>query len=128
MLADRKLAGILAQRAADGSIVVGLGLNVGWAPPEGAALGESTTPAFLLERIVMDLDALLGMPSDRLHERYRSVLGTLGRAVRVELPNGELRGRAIDVQRDGRLLVLDECSITHRVDVGDIVHLRLDGG
>ncbi len=32
LVGERKLAGILAQRAADGSIVVGLGLNVGWAP------------------------------------------------------------------------------------------------
>ena len=38
---ERKLAGILAQRAADGSIVVGLGLNVGWAPDGAVSLHDA---------------------------------------------------------------------------------------
>ena len=33
-------------------------------------------------------------------------------------------GRAIDVERDGRLVVLDECAVTHRFDTADVVHLR----
>ena len=32
LLDDGKLAGVLAQRAAGGSVVVGVGVNVGWAP------------------------------------------------------------------------------------------------
>jgi hypothetical protein len=44
--------------------------------------------------------------------------------VRVELHDGAIRGRAIDVGRDGRLAVLDDCAITHHVDAGDVVHLR----
>ena len=55
---------------------------------------------------------------------YRDHLGTLGRSVRVELPDGEVVGRAIDVEPDGRLVVIDECGITHRFSVGDVVHLR----
>ena len=55
---------------------------------------------------------------------YRDALDTLGRRVRIELPTGELVGTAVDVDPDGRLLVLDECAITHRVSVGDVVHLR----
>jgi biotin-(acetyl-CoA carboxylase) ligase len=35
-----------------------------------------------------------------------------------------VQGRAVDVERDGRLLVLDECGITHRIDTGDVIHLR----
>jgi len=26
---------------------------------------------------------------------------------------------------DGRLVVLDDCAISHRIDVGDVIHLRL---
>jgi hypothetical protein len=33
-------------------------------------------------------------------------------------------GTAIDVDPDGRLVVLDDCAITHRISVGDIVHLH----
>lgn len=55
---------------------------------------------------------------------YRSTLGTLGRRVRVEFADRVLEGRAVDVDPDGRLVVLDACGISHRVDTGDVVHLR----
>ena len=35
-----------------------------------------------------------------------------------------LEGTATDVEPDGRLVVLDACGITNRVDVGDVVHVR----
>lgn len=119
-----KLAGILSQRASNGAVVVGIGLNVGWAP-EGAAkladhLAESPSLQEVLAAMLRALDAL---PID-IGERYRERLGTLGKRVRVELPDGEIVGTATDVDETGRLLVLDECAITHRVDVGDVVHLR----
>lgn len=126
VVADRKLAGILAQRGTDGTVVVGLGLNVGWAPEGAARLADVATPApaptprQVLARVLAAYDAL---PVD-VHERYRDRLATLGRRVRVELPAGELVGTAVDVERDGRLVVVDECAISHRVDVGDVVHLR----
>jgi BirA family transcriptional regulator, biotin operon repressor / biotin---[acetyl-CoA-carboxylase] ligase len=55
---------------------------------------------------------------------YRIALATLGRGVRVELPDGVVEGTATDVDVEGRLLVLDACGITHRFAVGDVVHLR----
>ena len=30
----------------------------------------------------------------------------------------------MDVEVDGRLVVLDSCGTTQRLDVGDIIHLR----
>ncbi|MFZ4718207.1 MAG: biotin--[acetyl-CoA-carboxylase] ligase [Ilumatobacteraceae bacterium] len=123
---DRKLAGILAQStlvAGRQAVVVGIGVNVGWAPPEGARLGEALDPLNLLEALLTAYDAL---PVD-ITAAYRANLGTLGRAVRVELSDGVLEGRAIDVEADGRLVVLDACGISHRVDTGDVVHLRAQG-
>ncbi|MFZ8997611.1 MAG: hypothetical protein ACO3D0_04485, partial [Ilumatobacteraceae bacterium] len=55
---------------------------------------------------------------------YREDLDTLGRRVRIERPDGELLGTAVDVESTGRLVVVDDCALTHRVDVGDVVHLR----
>jgi BirA family biotin operon repressor/biotin-[acetyl-CoA-carboxylase] ligase len=124
LLDDRKLAGILAHLAPDGSVVVGLGVNVGWAPEGAASLGAATDPATLLDDVLGRLDVALAMSHDELDERYRSMLATLGRSVRVELTSGELIGRAIGVDPDGRLVVLDDCSVSHRIDVGDVVHLR----
>jgi BirA family biotin operon repressor/biotin-[acetyl-CoA-carboxylase] ligase len=119
----RKLAGLLAQRTA-GATVIGVGLNVGWAPEGAARLGGQVTPADVLAALLRALDATAAATPDAVHERYSALLATLGQQVRVELPGGELVGRATGVARDGRLLVLDECAITHRVDVGDVVHLR----
>ena len=61
---------------------------------------------------------------------YEHRLLTLNGGVRVHLPNGEqLVGRAVGVESDGRLRVLDECGVTHRLDAADVVHLRpLDPG
>ena len=119
-----KLAGVLAEAGhgpAGAFVVVGLGLNVGWAPSDGAKLGAEITPQAVLACLLRAYDAL---PSD-ISPLYRSCLGTIGQLVRVELPGEKLIvGRAIEVEPDGRLVVLDDCAITHRVDTGDVIHLR----
>lgn len=120
LVGGRKLAGILAQQAGDGSVVIGMGLNVGWAPDAAARLGDHVTPRSVLRAVLDEFDRL---PAD-VDAAYRAELDTLGRRVRIELPVGELVGTAVDVERDGRLVVLDECAISHRVSVGDVVHLR----
>jgi BirA family transcriptional regulator, biotin operon repressor / biotin---[acetyl-CoA-carboxylase] ligase len=117
---DRKLAGILAQRATEGAVVVGIGLNVGWAPPGAARLGPGVDPWSVLTELLR----ALGAQGPDNHDRYRGLLATLGRRVRVELASGDVVGRAVDVARDGTLQVVDECAITHHIDAGDVVHLR----
>ena len=120
-----KLAGVLAQSSGvPGSteqvVVVGIGVNVGWAPEGAARLGDAVAPLELLAALLGAFDEL---PAD-IAPLYRSRLGTLGREVRVERGDGVVEGRAVDVEADGRLVVLDDCAITHRIDTGDVVHLR----
>jgi BirA family transcriptional regulator, biotin operon repressor / biotin---[acetyl-CoA-carboxylase] ligase len=118
-----KLAGILAQAggtAGDPHVVVGLGMNVGWAPPEAASLGSEHDPLDVLAALLEAYDEL---PAD-VHDLYRAHLATIGAEVRVELPDGVVEGRALDVAADGRLVVLDACAVTHRFATGDVVHLR----
>jgi BirA family biotin operon repressor/biotin-[acetyl-CoA-carboxylase] ligase len=120
LIENRKLAGMLAQ-AGDGFVVVGLGLNVGWAPPDAALLGEEFDPLDLLAALLAALD---GQPAE-IFPAYQQALSTIGRDLRVELPGGEnVHGRAIDVDRDGRLVVLDQSGLTHRYDVADVIHIR----
>ena len=124
LLGDAKLAGILAQRSSTtDSLVVGLGLNVGWAPDDAALLGSSASPAGLLASILSHFDQL---PAD-IAPMYRAELSTIGRRVRVEVPgaagNDVVEGRAIDVDEHGRLLVESERG-TVAFDVGDVVHVR----
>ena len=143
-IGGRKLAGILASAGSlpgknTGSpdfVVVGLGLNIGWAPEGAIALAqevaksgvECSTPDLrdqVLEGVLERLAVLLDGADDVLFDRYRSRLATIGREVRVELPAGAvMEGRALGVEPDGRLVVLDACAVTHRLDVGDVVHLR----
>jgi BirA family biotin operon repressor/biotin-[acetyl-CoA-carboxylase] ligase len=120
-----KLAGVLAQSsgtsgAPDHVVVVGIGVNVGWAPEGASRLGAGVTPLEVLAALLRAFDEL---PAD-IAPLYRSRLGTLGRQVRVERSDGVLEGRAVDVEADGRLVVLDDCAVTHRIDTGDVVHLR----
>ncbi|MFK8022356.1 MAG: biotin--[acetyl-CoA-carboxylase] ligase [Ilumatobacter sp.] len=125
LLDGRKLAGVLAQRSAQAdAVVVGIGLNVGWAPSDAAtlrgSLGLEVTPAQLLDRLLTYVDE---RPDDLAGE-YRKRLLTLGHDVRVELPGDRiLRGRAVDVEEDGRLVV-EADGERHVLDVGDVVHLR----
>lgn len=143
LLGDSKLAGVLAQRSARGPVVVGIGLNVGWAP-EGSAclsreLGIAIDPASLLDLLLAELDEHLRLDSATRRARYVERLHTLGRTVRIQRPAGDdLVGVAEGVDESGRLLVRsatrhegadgddagDGDDGVHTVDVGDIVHLR----
>jgi len=122
-----KLAGVLAQAGAvDGRVdhvVVGIGVNVGWAPEGGARVGDPLDPLDPLDLLRAMLAAYDALPDD-VHGRYRDALVTLGQRVRVERPADVIEGRAIDVGRDGRLAMLDDCGITHHLDTGDVIHLR----
>jgi BirA family biotin operon repressor/biotin-[acetyl-CoA-carboxylase] ligase len=115
-----KLAGILAQRAADGAVVIGMGLNVRWAPEGAARLGDRFSPRSVLRAVLAAYDRL---PAE-IEQAYRAALDTIGRRVRVRLPAGELIGTALDVTDDGRLVVADDDGETHRLSVGDVVHVR----
>ena len=124
VLDDRKLAGVLAQRSSEGSVVVGVGVNVGWAPDGASRLGSAATPLGLLAALLDAYDRLPASAGD-LRDRYGHELATLGRRVRVELPDGELVGVATDLAIDGRLVVIDDAGTAHRLAVGDVVHLRV---
>jgi BirA family biotin operon repressor/biotin-[acetyl-CoA-carboxylase] ligase len=124
LLDGEKLAGVLAQSGvADGHIdhvVVGIGINVGWAPEGAASLGGRVHPLALLAALLRNLDSL---PVD-VFPLYRAQLATIGQLVRVEQHDGDIIGRAVDVSPDGRLTVIDDCAVTHHIDTGDVVHLR----
>jgi BirA family transcriptional regulator, biotin operon repressor / biotin---[acetyl-CoA-carboxylase] ligase len=122
LLDGAKLGGILAQTsltAGEMYVVVGMGLNLGWAPPEGARLAGVMPTEFQ----VGWLAALSDTIASDCFEEYRSRLATIGREVRVELPSETIHGRATDIRRDGSL-VMETTGGLRTVSVGDVVHLR----
>lgn len=144
---QRKCAGILAEvvglgggRAGSAGVVVGIGLNVTLRSDE-LPRADATSLA-LQEAACLDRDPLLrGVLRDldeverhwREHEgdpvasglaaAYRSACTTLGRPVTVTVPDHELRGTAVDVDTEGRL-VLDVDGTRLALSAGDVVHLR----
>ena len=122
LLDQRKLAGILAQRSSTrDAVVVGLGLNVSWAPDGAARLGTAVRPADVLARLLAHFDEL---PTS-IGPRYRTELSTIGERVRVELPTGPaVEGTAIDVDDSGRLVVRSDDGDVAAFEVGDVVHVR----
>jgi BirA family biotin operon repressor/biotin-[acetyl-CoA-carboxylase] ligase len=109
----RKLAGVLLEAKAEGEEVayalLGVGVNVAWAP-EGAAPLQEFGPYSrqeVLLAFLRRLEALLPLLEDpeALLARYRQASYTLGRRVRVETPKGVVEGVAQEILPDGSLLV-----------------------
>ncbi len=106
VLDDAKVGGILVERS-DGTVVVGLGLNLCWPdPPGGAGAVYSSDPGQdhhveLGALWAAELMAMIDGEAWPLDE-YREVCTTLGREITWE-PAGH--GRAVDVGDTGELVV-----------------------
>ena len=57
-------------------------------------------------------------------QRGRELSATLGKRVCVDLARGQLSGEAVDIDRDGGLLVRRESGIVEKVMSGDVVFCR----
>lgn len=123
LLDGRKLAGVLAQRGGTGAVVVGIGINVGWAPADGARLGPAIDRRQLLAELLAAYDRLPPSAGD-LMARYRRELATIGQDVRVTTPGGELVGVATGVTDVGQLVVVDADGRDRTIDVADVSHVR----
>jgi BirA family biotin operon repressor/biotin-[acetyl-CoA-carboxylase] ligase len=137
LIGDRKLAGILAEQAACG-VIVGIGLNVSATatelPPPGAGSlrptsllieGAGTEREPLLIAVLAELERRYREPASELREEYLAKCATIGRDVRVELPNGRsLRGTAETVDPAGCLVVRAPGAEPVPVIAGDVVHVR----
>lgn len=129
LISGRKLSGLLAAGRPD-FVVVGIGINVNWAPVGAIALSEMVPnvqlrPSDLLRLMLSNIDELEQLSTHALSDLYSASLTTIGVTVRVDRINRTvLAGRAVRVERDGRLAVVDDSGVTHLIDTGDIVHLR----
>ena len=138
MIGDRKLAGILAE-VVDDAVVVGVGLNVTLREaelPVPTAISLALAGASCTDRDTLLRAALRGIGDEYLAwrrvegdgelsvlPRYRELCVTLGRDVSVDLGGEVLRGRAIDVNADGSL-VIETPAGRRSVSAGDVVHVR----
>ncbi|GAB1337475.1 biotin--[acetyl-CoA-carboxylase] ligase [Streptomyces sp. E-15] len=139
---ERKAGGILAERAGEDGVVVGVGVNVSLRADElpvpqagslalAGAVGTDRDP--LLRAVLRSLEdwygqwrAAAGDPAaGGLLETYTAGCATLGRVVRAELPGDRaMVGEAVALDGDGRLIIATEDGVQEPVGAGDIVHLR----
>jgi len=167
MVGGRKLGGVLAEaipaeavRPAaipagsppPPAVVVGLGLNVRWPPPDTAPeqspgegpdevaaaatslwreTGVEHDPLVFLGLVLTGLEGRLADLGDREGRRrlageYRRRCGTVGKTVRVSLAGEAFTGTATDITLEGHLVV-DVGACFRTVAAGDVVHLRGPG-
>lgn len=147
----RKLAGILVEATADGHLLSGIGLNLR-GPVQGSdgAVMEAACAltdiegvaeedvernvgrlaATLARSVVAELRLLEAAGGDAVAsgqvERYRESCITLSRSVRVTGAGSRptVEGTVTGVDDRGRLVVLDRAGREHRIDVGDVEHVR----
>ncbi|MFI9269143.1 biotin--[acetyl-CoA-carboxylase] ligase [Kitasatospora sp. NPDC052896] len=138
---ERKLGGILTELSGD-AVVAGLGLNVSLRADElpvptatslalaGAEVTDRTTLLRALLREFAELyrewqDAAGDPHASGLLPAYAARCSTLGREVLVQLPGErELRGEAVAVDGDGRLVVRTPDGTRQPVGAGDVLHVR----
>ncbi len=116
MLGDGKVGGILVE-ASGAKAVAGIGINLTWAPEGAAQLNQPCDE--LLARLRQALQTWSSAAPEDVIKRWRELSETLGRHVRVEMPNRVIEGIAEDVGDDGALIV-DGI----RISAGDVIHLR----
>ena len=127
---QKKVAGLLAEKTSSG-VIVGVGINVSTSK-EALPVAHATSIFLatdiqinrneLLVKILHNLENdLLDWQSGKdLTAKYRELSATIGREVRVELPDGsKIEGTAVDIDETGSLH-LDN---GQRITVGDVVHL-----
>ena len=137
LLGGRKVCGILAEttHSSKGTVfVLGFGVNVHAAPDRTAAPNATciahhaslpTTRTDVLVPILISLDDFLvnlyAGGSDLLWREWRNALDMIGREIEVDGPGDNLRGRAVDVGRDGGLVVELPDGTQHTIYAGDAI-------
>lgn len=139
----RKVSGILCQVASDGSVVVGAGVNltipadrlptptstslaVAGAVDDALALADAVLSA-ATSAVLEAVAALVagGHAAQTVRSRVRAACGTIGRRVRLELPDGTVEEvDATGIDDDGRITIRDRDGRSRGVAVGDLTHLR----
>jgi len=130
LFGDFKVAGLLAEKTKSG-VIVGVGLNVSTTKSQLPV--AHATSLFLATNHLIDRNTLLAQILNNLEQdllswqsgkdltsKYRELSATIGKRVRVEMPDGsQIEGTAVDIDETGSLRLDDD----QLIRVGDVVHL-----
>lgn len=125
LLSGRKVAGILLETGAGGTLVIGIGVNLAQAPPADAlepgavapaSLGETTgltiAPEAFLELLAPELAEwearLVADGFEPLRRAWLARAARLGEAITARLPGREISGRFETVDPSGALVLVTD--------------------
>jgi BirA family biotin operon repressor/biotin-[acetyl-CoA-carboxylase] ligase len=115
LLGGRKVGGILVE-ASPAKAVCGIGINLTWAPEGAASLNQPRDG--VLGRLRPAVERWSSAPAEDVLARWRELSDTIGRKVRVELPDRTFEGVAQDINERGELIVDGET-----VSAASVIHL-----
>lgn len=136
LVGGRKVAGILIESLDTDRLAIGIGVNLTGVPDglptdtatslsaEGITLAAATIVPALAEAVI---HCAQGLDEDIVLADLQKAIDTVGRQVRIELPDGRfVTGRATGLGSTGSLIV-DTANGTEEFVAGDVTHLRLEG-
>jgi BirA family biotin operon repressor/biotin-[acetyl-CoA-carboxylase] ligase len=136
LVGGRKVAGILIESLDTDRLAIGIGINILGVPDnlpaetvtslsaEGIALTAATIVPALADAVIR---CAHNLDYDELLAEFQSAIDTVGRDVRIELPDGSfVAGRATRLGQTGSLIVETSTGSLEFV-AGDVTHLRLGG-
>ena len=136
----KKVAGILTELSAEMDrvkfVIVGIGINVNSKSdtlPEGATSLRSELKK-QISRVEMTKEILQEMEKwyERLRiqgfspivKRWKDLSLTLNKRVKIIDPSGEIEGEAIDIDKDGGLVIRKDSGVLIKRMAGDVVQVR----
>ena len=147
LLRGKKLAGILAEMEGEGSrvgfIILGIGVNLNWRREDfpanlgvtatslhaesGKEISRAAAAAGLFRELEKEYTAFIREGfTPRLKDEWNRLSWINGKEVTLSLPEGEISGRALGLDTDGALLLLDGKGKTRRFIAGDVSLRRIN--
>ena len=111
----RKVGGILVE-VTPTKAICGIGINLTWTPDGAASMNEPRDQ--LMDRLRPAVERWCSAPAEEVLARWRELSDTIGRRVRVDLPDRAFEGVAQGIDGSGGLIV-DGVVIS----VGSVTHL-----
>ena len=140
ILNGKKLAGILTEMSADMDrvrfVVIGIGINVNTPasllPPQATSLKQEAGRPFsrvaLLQEVLMSVERwyqrLKAEGFSPITQRWKELSLTLGKRIRIVDPNGDVEGQAMDLDKDGGLIIRRDSGMIVKRLTGDVVQVK----
>ena len=140
LIHNKKVAGILTEMSAETDrvkfVVIGAGINVNAKAdslPAGATslrseLKKTVSRIDLTKEILREIEKWYTHLQDKgfsaIAARWRELSATLNKRVKVVDSGGNIEGEAVDIDKDGGLLIRNDAGVLLKRMAGDIVQVR----